>query len=99
MFSNDKFKYFKIFLFLKDLLVFLSRKKLMRSYKHKGNHITVNTIEELEQAKLKIKNFNVTKKNNFWKNKTVFITGISGFVGSNLAKSLLKEDAKIVGLT
>ncbi len=62
MFSNDKFKYFKNFSLFKDLLVFLSRKKLMRSYKHKGNHITVNTIEELEQAKLKIKNFNVTKK-------------------------------------
>ncbi|MAZ07796.1 MAG: hypothetical protein CMM99_04985 [Rickettsiales bacterium] len=39
------------------------------------------------------------KKNNFWKNKTVFITGVSGFVGSNLAKSLLADGAKIIGLT
>ncbi len=39
------------------------------------------------------------KKNNFWKNKTIFITGIAGFVGSNLAKSLINDGAKIVGLT
>tara|TARA_Y100000996_G_scaffold345801_1_gene283802 strand:- start:635 stop:1351 length:717 start_codon:yes stop_codon:yes gene_type:complete len=62
IFSNDKFKYFRKFSLFKNLLVFLSRKKIMRTYKHKGNHITVNTIEELEQAKRKIKKFNVTKK-------------------------------------
>ena len=39
------------------------------------------------------------KKNIFWKNKNVFITGVAGFVGSNLAKNLLKNGAKIVGLT
>lgn len=33
-----------------------------------------------------------------WKNKTVFITGISGFVGSRLALNLLKEGAKVIGL-
>ena len=35
---------------------------------------------------------------NFWKNKKVFITGINGFVGSNLAKELLKNGAEVVGL-
>ena len=34
-------------------------------------------------------------KNNFWGNKNVFITGINGFVGGNLAKNLLEKGAKI----
>ena len=33
------------------------------------------------------------KKNLFWKNKNVFITGVAGFVGSNLAKNLLENEA------
>ena len=34
------------------------------------------------------------------KNKTIFITGVAGFIGSNLAERLLKEieGIKIVGL-
>jgi len=36
--------------------------------------------------------------NNFWKNKKVFITGIDGFVGSNLAKELIIQKAKVFGL-
>jgi len=32
------------------------------------------------------------------KNKKVFITGISGFVGSKMAKHLLNEGANISGL-
>ena len=39
------------------------------------------------------------KKNNFWKKKNVLITGISGFVGSNLAKNLSDNGANLVGLT
>ena len=39
------------------------------------------------------------KKNLFWKNKNVFITGVAGFVGSNLAKNLLENEANIIGLT
>ena len=34
----------------------------------------------------------------FWKNKNVLITGINGFVGGNLAKHLLKEEANVFGL-
>ena len=30
----------------------------MRAYKHNGNHITVNTVTELEMAKQQIKRFN-----------------------------------------
>ncbi len=33
-----------------------------------------------------------------FKNKSVFITGISGFVGSNMAKHLLNQAAKVSGL-
>ena len=39
------------------------------------------------------------KKDNFWKNKNVFITGVAGFVGSNLAKNLVENGANVIGLT
>src|SRR5258708_8564979 len=35
----------------------------------------------------------------FWKNKSVLITGIQGFVGSHLAKALEKEGAIIWGIS
>ena len=38
---------------LKIFLKFLSKNKKMRSFKHLGNHITINTIQELENAGLK----------------------------------------------
>ena len=38
-------------------------------------------------------------KDNFWKNKNILITGVAGFVGSNLAKNLIKYGANIIGLT
>ena len=38
-------------------------------------------------------------KNNFWRDKKVFITGVAGFVGSNLAKNLIKNGAQVIGLT
>ena len=38
-------------------------------------------------------------KDNFWKNKNIFITGVAGFVGSNLAKNLVKNGAHVIGLT
>jgi len=39
------------------------------------------------------------KKSNFWKNKNVFISGVAGFVGSNLAKSLVYNGTNVIGLT
>ena len=35
---------------------------------------------------------------NFWKSKKIFISGIDGFVGSNLAKSLIFKKSKVYGL-
>ena len=35
---------------------------------------------------------------NFWSNKNVLITGIYGFIGSNLAKSLLSLGANVIGI-
>jgi nucleoside-diphosphate-sugar epimerase len=35
------------------------------------------------------------KKRNFWYKKNVLITGITGFVGSNLAKNLIENKANI----
>ena len=37
-------------------------------------------------------------KNSFWKNKNVFITGINGFVGGNLAERALLNGANVFGL-
>ena len=39
---------------------------------------------------------NLDKK--FWKNKSVFITGFEGFLGSHLAREILQTSAKVVGL-
>tara|TARA_A100001011_G_C14311001_1_gene845598 strand:+ start:499 stop:1515 length:1017 start_codon:yes stop_codon:yes gene_type:complete len=39
------------------------------------------------------------KKNTFWKNKNVFISGVAGFVGSNLAKNLVNNGSNVIGLT
>lgn len=38
-------------------------------------------------------------KKDFWKNKSVLITGVSGFVGSNLAKELNSNGAVVTGIT
>jgi len=38
------------------------------------------------------------KMNGFWNNKRVFITGVNGFIGGSLVKSLLNSGAKIFGL-
>ena len=34
----------------------------------------------------------------FWKNKNVFLTGINGFIGGNLAKVLIENGANVFGL-
>jgi len=47
----SKFKRFELF------LNFCAKKKLMKSFKHFGRHITINTITELENAKSQIKKF------------------------------------------
>ncbi len=39
------------------------------------------------------------KKKLFWKKKNVLITGVAGFVGSNLAKDLVESGANVIGLT
>lgn len=38
------------------------------------------------------------KKLNFWKNKSILITGVNGFIGGNLAKYLLNFNANVYGL-
>lgn len=35
----------------------------------------------------------------YWKNKTILITGVNGFIGSNLSKLLLSLGANIIGIT
>ncbi len=36
--------------------------------------------------------------NSFWKDKKILITGINGFIGANLAKSLINKGASVYGL-
>lgn len=40
----------------------------------------------------------ITRRGLFWKNRTVFITGVTGFVGSWLADRLLRRGARVIGL-
>lgn len=57
IFSSKNFKLFNKYKKFKDLIKFLSRKKLLSAYKHTGNHITINTLAELEKAKKIAVNF------------------------------------------
>ena len=34
---------------------------------------------------------------NYWRGKNVLITGINGFIGGNLAKKLICENANVLG--
>jgi len=52
-FKNMLFKYKQFEFFLYSC----AKKKLMKSYKHFGRHITINTITELENAKYQINKF------------------------------------------
>ena len=51
IFDKNNFDLFGKFKKFKDFLKFLSKKKMMKAYKHFGKHITVNTLAELEKAK------------------------------------------------
>ena len=51
LFSANNFKLFSKYKKFKDLLKYLSRTRAMKTYKHFGNHITINTLAELERAK------------------------------------------------
>tara|TARA_Y100000389_G_scaffold196534_1_gene229619 strand:+ start:1311 stop:2024 length:714 start_codon:yes stop_codon:yes gene_type:complete len=51
MFSSAYFKLFDKFKKFENLIKYLSRKKNMKTYKHVGNHLTINTLAELEKAK------------------------------------------------
>jgi NDP-sugar pyrophosphorylase family protein len=53
---NFKFKLEKIKTF-KNFLQIMATNKFIKSFKHYGQHITINTVSELEDAKIKIKRF------------------------------------------
>ena len=50
-FSSKNFSLFNKFNKFKNLIKFLSKKNYMKTFKHSGNHVTVNTLAELEKAK------------------------------------------------
>jgi glucose-1-phosphate cytidylyltransferase len=54
--KNFKLKLIKFKTF-KNFLKIMAKNNLIKSFKHYGQHITVNTISELEDAKVKIKKF------------------------------------------
>jgi NDP-sugar pyrophosphorylase family protein len=51
IFNENDFHFFNKFDKFKNLLEYLSKKKMMKTYKHSGKHITINTLAELERAK------------------------------------------------
>ena len=57
VFSNKYLKILENFRKFENFLFYLAKKKNMKAFKHTGKHITVNTISELEEAKIQIKKF------------------------------------------
>ena len=57
LFSKNFNKMLEKFDKFENFLDHCSNKNLMKSYKHRGKHITINTITELENAKLEINKF------------------------------------------
>ena len=57
IYSKNYQKILKKFHKFENFLDYCSKKRLMKSFKHKGKHITINTITELENAKLEINKF------------------------------------------
>jgi len=57
LFSKSYFKDLKKFNKFENFLTYLVKKKNLKTFKHKGKHITVNTITELEEAKTEITKF------------------------------------------
>ena len=57
VFSKKYLKILKKFKKFENFLFYLAKKKNMKAFKHTGKHITVNTISELEEAKIQIKKF------------------------------------------
>ena len=51
IFNQNNFNLFNKYKKFKDFLKFLSKKKAMKTFKHYGKHITINTLAELEKAK------------------------------------------------
>ena len=51
IFNENDYHFFNKFDKFKNLLKYLSKKKMMKTYKHSGKHITINTLAELERAK------------------------------------------------
>ena len=56
-------------------------------------------FSRIRKSKKSINKYNKMKKNIFWKNKNIFISGVAGFVGSNLAKNLVNNGSNVIGLT
>jgi len=57
LFSKNYNKILEKFNKFESFLDYCSKNNLMKSFKHRGKHITINTITELENAKLEINKF------------------------------------------
>ena len=57
IFANRYLKQMNYHNKFKDFLSFLAKRKKMKTFKHNGKHITVNTISELEKAREQIIKF------------------------------------------
>ncbi len=57
IFSKKIIKKIKNYKKFENFLSYLAKNNKMKTFKHKGKHITVNTISELEEAKSQIKKF------------------------------------------
>ena len=47
---------------------------------------------------IRIPKFQISNRIMFWKNRTAFVTGATGFVGAHIVRFLVEKDAKVVCL-
>lgn len=67
-------------------------------FKSLGIIVDVNSKGRMERYLRKFENVENKIKKEFWKNRRTLIIGISGYVGSSLAKKLTSLDADIYGI-
>ena len=90
---SECFNQFAKYKSFENFILSFQKKNQLNAFRHKGNHIAVNTISELINAKQNIK----LKMNKYWKNKNILITGINGFV-AEISEKLINLKSNVYGI-
>lgn len=74
----------------------MSEEKIISEFKEKGFVIDIDNIDKYEKGYTDRKIVSPDKE--FWKDKKVLVTGISGFAGSHLTENLLDLGSRVFGI-